>query len=272
MVETVVTPRGPYLLRRMAGEEGWRAALPGGDAAAASQRTDGRVRIRATGEAALERARFMLALDDDHSEFCRRFGRDPLLGPSIRGLHGLRPLRLATVAHALLRAFCGQLVDSRTARATERAILRLAGTPAPTAADLAPFSPAQLRSRGLATPRASSLVRLCRTLDPERLRAHPTPVVLERLGRERRLGPWSCGVVVLQGLGRYDRGLVGDLSLIKLASALRGRWVEADETAALLAPYEEWQGLASVYLIAGFADGLVPGASADAARIARRAA
>src|SRR5262245_5185105 len=256
----------------MSGDEGWHAALPGGEAAEAWQQSDGTVRIRATSEQAFERARFMLALDDDHGEFCRRFGRDPLLGPSIRGLHGLRPLRLATVTHALLRAFCGQLVDSRTARSTERAILRLAGTPAPHAADLARFSPAQLRARGLAAPRASALVRLCRTIDPERLRAHPTRIVVERLGRERRFGPWSCGVVALEGLGRYDHGLVGDLGLIKLTSALRGRWVEASETAELLSPYEEWQGLASIYLIAGFESGLVPGATPDLARVARRAA
>ena len=39
---------------------------------------------------------------------------------------------------------------------------------------------------------------------------------------------------------------------------LEGRWVEAAETVALLEPYEEWAGLASVYLLAGFARGLLP--------------
>jgi hypothetical protein len=46
--------------------------------------------------------------------------------------------------------------------------------------------------------------------------------------------------------------------LIKLASALAGRWVEAEESDALLAPYGEWAGLASVYLLAGYAQGLIP--------------
>jgi hypothetical protein len=45
---------------------------------------------------------------------------------------------------------------------------------------------------------------------------------------------------------------------VQLAIALEGRWVEGHETAALLEPYEEWAGLASVYLMAGFARGLVP--------------
>jgi 3-methyladenine DNA glycosylase/8-oxoguanine DNA glycosylase len=85
------------------------------------------------------------------------------------------------------------------------------------------------------------------------------------------LGPWSVGVIALQGLGRYDVGLVADLALVKLLASIRGRWPEPAETAALLEPYGEWQGLASVFLLAGLARGLVPGASADRARLVRAA-
>ena len=44
--------------------------------------------------------------------------------------------------------------------------------------------------------------------------------------RERGLGPWSVGVVCLEGLGRFERGLEGDLGLVKLLAAMRGRRVE----------------------------------------------
>jgi 3-methyladenine DNA glycosylase/8-oxoguanine DNA glycosylase len=51
---------------------------------------------------------------------------------------------------------------------------------------------------------------------------------------------------------------VGDLGLLKLVSALRGgRRAEAWETEELLAPYGEWAGLASVYLLKGFGLGLI---------------
>ena len=73
-------------------------------------------------------------------------------------------------------------------------------------------------------------------------------------------------MIALEGLGSYRYGLVGDLGLVKLCSALRGRWVELQETAELLAPYEEWAGLAGVYLMRGWGAGLVPGASADLAQ------
>ena len=186
------------------------------------------------------------------------------LGESTRRLRGLRPVRVPTVAQALLRAVAGQLITARQAREIERSVVRRA-TPAvdglhvpPTAADLARFSPAELRRLGLGIRRGSALVRLCRTLDLEKLRDAPTASVAARLEREPGLGPWTVGVVALQGLGRYDRGLARDLGLVKLLAALRGRRVEAEETDALLEPYGEWAGIASVYLLAGFARGLVP--------------
>jgi 3-methyladenine DNA glycosylase/8-oxoguanine DNA glycosylase len=90
-----------------------------------------------------------------------------------------------------------------------------------------------------------------------------------RLGRERGIGPWSIGVIALEGLGRWDCGLVGDLGLVKLAASLWGRWPEPHETAALLEPYDPWQGLAGELLLLGWSRGLVPGADVALARRAR---
>jgi AraC family transcriptional regulator, regulatory protein of adaptative response / DNA-3-methyladenine glycosylase II len=275
--EARLRPSGPYsllLTARRAGDATRRfrdgvltATLETGDGverAQAWQRLDGTVCLRADSDEAIEQLRFCLALDDDHSEFLRRFRRDPLLRLAIPMLAGLRQVRLPTVAHALLRAFCGQLIESHVARKLEWRIVAACSpehedlrAPA-TARRLGRLSPAELRKLGLHARRAAGLVRLCRGLDLERLRAFPTDAVAERLGRERGIGPWSVGLVCLEGLGRYERGLVGDLGLAKLASALRGRYVEPAETAELLEPYGEWAGLATVYLMSAFARGLIP--------------
>jgi 3-methyladenine DNA glycosylase/8-oxoguanine DNA glycosylase len=274
-----VRPAGPYSLALTARRAGdatrtyrdgvLRAVLPvagGLEVVAAAQRRDGGVRLAAESDAGLERLRFVLALDDDHTEFLRRFRRDRLLRGPIQELAGMRQIRLGTVAHALLRALCGQLIPSSVARAMERRIVR-ATTPAvgrlhapPDCPALGRLSPAELRKLGLHARRGATLVRLCRSLDLERLHAEPSDAVAERLQRERGLGPWSVGVVCLEGLGRREYGLVGDLGLVKLAVALRGGgvWVEAHETAELLEPYGEWAGLASIYLMAGFGRGLIP--------------
>ncbi len=269
MVEAVVAPAGPYRLRLMAPAGHWSAPLADGTTVGAWQRPDGRVVIRATGEEQLAKARFMLALDDDTAEFHHRFADDVLLGRTARAFIGWRPLRLPTVAHAALRAMCGQLVESRKARQIERAILRSCGSPVATRETLCALSTADLRANGLAASRAATLVRLTGSIDLERLREHPTTTVFTRLTRERGVGPWSVGVIALEGLGRYDAGLVGDLGLIKLVSALRGRPADAHETAELLEPYGEWQGLAGELLLHGWTKGLVPGADPDVARRTR---
>lgn len=269
MLQDVVRPSGPYRLHLMTYGRPFETPLPGGGRGRAWQRSDGHVLLRAPDEERLELLRFVLALDADTAEFSRRFRHDPLLGPSLRHLHGLRPLRTPTVARALLRAVCGQLIEARRARGIELAIVRACGDPAPTRESIGSLSPAQLRRLGLATGRASTLVRVCRTIDLEGLRSQPIDAVAARLLRERGLGPWSLGVVALHGLGSWRHGLVGDLGLVKLCSALRGRWVELHETAELLEPYGEWAGLAGAYLMAGWSRGLVPGASADRAHFVR---
>jgi 3-methyladenine DNA glycosylase/8-oxoguanine DNA glycosylase len=174
-------------------------------------------------------------------------------------------VRVSTVAQALLRAFCGQLIEAKRARRLEQTIIRslCAGGAerlhvAPTTEDLGALAPSHLRALGLHSRRGAALVRLCRSLELERLRGVPTPIVAARLERERGLGPWSVGIVCLEGLGRFDYGLVGDLGLVKLLRSLRGRPVEGWETAELLEPYGEWAGLASVYLLAGYSRGLLP--------------
>ena len=270
MVEALLTPAGPYSLRLTTGRSAWSARLPEDGRAEARQLADGRVHLRASGEDALAGARFVLALDDDTSEFHRRFAGDPLLGPSVGRLRGLRPRRRPTVAHAFLRGMCGQLVQASRALAIERAVVRACGEDPPTREALGRLSPARLAACGLAPSRAATLARVVRTVDLERLRVRPEGA-LARLGRERGVGAWTVGVTALQGLGRYDTGLVGDLGLVKLLAALRGRWPEPAETVELLEPYGEWQGLASVFLLQGFKRGLIPGASADRARHVRQA-
>ncbi len=281
MAEIVVRPRGPYSLElsaRLAGDatrrvrDGLVTARCCGAVARAWQSRDGTVTIRSESDEAAEKLRWALALDDDHSEFLRRVVDDPLLGRAAKHLRGLRPARTATVAQALLRAVCGQLVDWKTGRMLEQRVIRALAPPdenghcePPSTAALAAVAPFELRRLGLHERRGAAVVRLCRSLELERFHGLPTDAVVRRIERERGLGPWSAGVVCLEGLGRFEHGLVGDLGLVKLLRALRGRPVEGWETAELLEQYGEWAGLASVYLLAGFGRGLIPLPAARAA-------
>jgi DNA-3-methyladenine glycosylase II len=278
-LERVVRPAGPFSLAqtlkhasdatRQLRDGTLTTTLRVGDrveVGSVRQLVDGRVVLRASSEDGLEALRFVVPIDVDHTEFLRRFARDPLIGAATVQFQGMRQLRLPTVAQALLRAFCGQLIDSRHARELEVKIVRaiaprVEGTTLrepPTSAIFARLAPVKLRQLGLHARRAAGLVRICRSVDLQRLHRLDTEQAAAFIERERGLGPWSAGVVCLEGLGRYERGLVGDLSLIKLMSRLRGRWVEGWETAELLAPYGEWAGLASIYLATAFKHALMP--------------
>lgn len=271
--EATVVPRPPYSLALSARlrsdptrhfRDGvLTVALEAGGAPALArvrQRPDGSLAVALDGERpreALERLRFVLAADDDHAPFLRRFAADPLLGDRLRRLRGLRPLRTATVTHALLKAVCGQLIEARAARLLEARLLRAFASPfgelrlPPTRATFGSQAPALLARDGLVARKANALVRVSREWDVERLHGVETGAAARRIERERGLGPWSAGVMCLYGLGRFEQGLVGDLGLVKLCAARLGRRAEADDTRELLAPYREWAGLASVYLLAG---------------------
>jgi 3-methyladenine DNA glycosylase/8-oxoguanine DNA glycosylase len=223
------------------------------------QRPDGSLALAidaAAPEEALEQVRFVLAVDADHEPFLRRFADDRLVGRAVRSLRGMRPLRTATVTHALLKAICGQLIEARAARLLEARLLRALGTPfgdlrlPPTRATFRGLPPARLARDGLVARKANALVRLSREWDVERLRGVETGAAVARIERERGLGPWSAGMVCLYGLGRYEQGLVGDLGLMRLCGSLLGRRAEPEDTRRLLEPYGEWAGLASVYLLA----------------------
>ena len=273
-LETTIVPKPPYSLAlsarmrsdatrflrdgvlTMAFEADEKPAL-----ARVQQRADGSLAVRIesrAADAALEKLRFILAAEEDHKPFLRRFERDPLLGPATRELSGLRPLRTATVTHSLLKAVCEQLIQAKAARLLEKRLIRLAAPKhaelrlPPTRHTFQRFTRAQLAREGLVARKASALLRLTHDIDPERLHGVATETAAGRIERERGLGPWSAGMVCLYGLGRFERGLVGDLGLVKLCGALRGRWADADDTRELLEPYGEWAGLASVYLLASF--------------------
>jgi 3-methyladenine DNA glycosylase/8-oxoguanine DNA glycosylase len=268
----ILRPRGPFSLRqsllgraggtmRLRGASLEMAVRPGGGAGLARvvQLADGSLRVEvAEGdpEAVAAEVRRRLSLDADTTAFRERFADDPLIGGQVRRRPGVRPVVRGTVAQAALAAVAGQLVTWGEAATVERRVVA-AAAPAlgglrlpPTRAELAALSPARLASRGLSAGRATTLARVVRTLDTEALGRHGSRAVLARLTRERGLGPWSAGVIGLFGLGRLDLGLVGDLGLIRLAERVSGRPAGVAETAALLAPYGEWAGLASLHLLA----------------------
>src|ERR671934_1413655 len=103
LIEAALRPRGPYSLRlstrlasdatRIVRDGRLRAALVVDgriEHTLAWQRPDGVVCVSADSAEAVDRVRFVLGLDDDHTPFLARFADDPLLGGTVRLLRWLR--------------------------------------------------------------------------------------------------------------------------------------------------------------------------------------
>src|SRR3954451_15583472 len=105
-VRAQLKPKGPYSLRlsgrlasdatRVVANGTYRAVIRVDDRlerAQAAQRADGTIVVAADSDAGVEHVRFATGLDDDHSEFVRRFANDPMLGKTLQHVRGLRPMR-----------------------------------------------------------------------------------------------------------------------------------------------------------------------------------
>jgi 3-methyladenine DNA glycosylase/8-oxoguanine DNA glycosylase len=270
VIELELTPPHPYRLADAVGGRDPTRRMSGGvlDVALLTTAGPGRARVwqRHDGilsarlaapdpEAAVDRLRFVLGVDVDHTPFLRMAEDDRLLGPFVRRRPALRPSRCGSFAQALVRALAGQLVPAVEAARIERRLLGAIGerrdglrVPPATAA-LRRLSPAHAERCGLSPRRSGLLARLARTLPEKRLAAAPTDAALRRLMAEPGVGPWAAGVICGQGLGRPDAGPAGDLGLVKLCSALLGRKADSADTERLLEGYAPWQGFAAAHLL-----------------------
>jgi DNA-3-methyladenine glycosylase II len=208
-------------------------------------------------EIAIERMRFALAVDDDLSEFHRRFRGDPLLGPLLRRRPHWRPRRAPWPWEALAWAIVKQLIETgRAARIQRRVVGRwgarldsehgaLRDVPGPAA--IAGRAPAELESMGLALRRAIALRAVA--ADIARGRCDPGQRSADRrLRAVREVGPWTVQCLGLFGRGDPDSLPAGDLAYIKLVGRLAGlgRRATVEEVEAFYAPYAPFRGLAGL--------------------------
>ncbi len=223
----------------------------------------GRPADRGQLEVAIERMRFALGVDDDLSDFYRRFRRDPLLGPLLRRRPHLRPRRRPWPWEALAWAVTNQLIEASRAARIQRRIVRRWGPrlgegPAalrdvPCAAVIAGRAPAELESTDLAARRAIALREVAR--DVAGGRCDPSdPRSDARLLARRNIGPWTVQCLGLHGRGDPDSLPAGDLAYLKLVgrlAGLGGRRATIPEVEEFYAPYRPYRGLAGVHTVVG---------------------
>ncbi len=214
-------------------------------------------------ELALERMRFALGVDDDLTDFFRRFRRDPLLGPLLRRRPYLRPRRRPWAWEAFAWALVKQLIESgRAARIQRRMVgrwgLRIGPGRSglhdvPTAALIAGRAPVELESMGLALKRAIALRSVAGDVAAGRCDL-AGPTADRRLLATREIGPWTVQCLALFGRGDPDSLPAGDLMYLKLVGRLGrlGRRATIEEVEELFAPYAPFRGLAATWALGAF--------------------
>ncbi len=219
-------------------------------------------------EYGIRRMRFALGVDEDLRPFLRRFGRDPLIGRSLRRRPWLRPSRRPEPFEALAWAICEQLIEYERAAEIERRMLGALGRrwtgaggegtlrDLPTAAVLARTAPARLQSFDLAASRALALVRVAREVARGRIDLHSDAHehAWQRLRAIPGIGSWTVEMLALHGQGRDDQVPAGDLGLLKRVGRLLGGGdpraiAQEQQVREVFAPYGEWAGLAATHLL-----------------------
>jgi DNA-3-methyladenine glycosylase II len=218
---------------------------------------------RDAAEWGIERMRRAVGADQDMRPFHERFGRDPLIGATMRADPGLRVFGRPDPFEALVWAICEQLIEYERAAEIQRRLTwalgrkceRTAMRDVPTAAVLAREAPARLESLGLSAGRAITLIRCAREVASGRVDLHDGEHERGwlRLRAIRGIGSWTLQTMALTGQGRLDQLPAGDLAYIKLVGRLqtgdpRARASE-EEVAAYFERYDPWAGLAGIYAL-----------------------
>jgi 3-methyladenine DNA glycosylase/8-oxoguanine DNA glycosylase len=213
-------------------------------------------------ELAIERLRFALAVDDDNADFCRRFRRDPLLGPLIRRRPHLRPRRRPWPWEALAWAVTAQLIEAVRAARIQRRIVRRWGPhvgegrgalrDVPCAAAIAGRAPAELEGMDLAGRRAIAMRMVAAHVAAGRCDPGD-PAADAKLLATPNIGPWTVQCLGFHGRGEADSLPAGDLGYVKLIGHLAGlgRRAAPDEVHEFFAGYEPYRGLAGYFALMG---------------------
>jgi AraC family transcriptional regulator of adaptative response / DNA-3-methyladenine glycosylase II len=205
---------------------------------------------------AVERARRLLDADCDPVAIRDAFAGDPVLGPRVRQVPGLRVPGHVDGDELAVRAVLGQQVTVAAARTAAGRLTAAYGEPLaepqgglthvfPTAERLASLDPEELpmpRSRGRA------LVALCRALAEGELsldRGADRDDVRRDLLEIPGVGPWTADYIALRALGHPDVFLPTDIGIRDALRLLERDPADADRMAESWRP---WRSYAQVHL------------------------
>jgi DNA-3-methyladenine glycosylase II len=199
----------------------------------------------------------------DLAPFYKLASSHPVLGPVTQALHGLKPMRPASLFEMLVIAITEQQISLAAAHHIRTRIIERFGDQVdglcvfPTPKRLSDSSIKELMACGLSQRKAEYVKGLAHKIDDgmldlEQLVTLPDKEVREILLMERGLGPWSVDYFLVRGLSRPDCVPEGDLGIRSVVGRYLGAGPRLSPQGVLrkLSPFKPYRGLAAFYLLA----------------------
>lgn len=187
----------------------------------------------------------------------------PVLAVIVEELHGLKPIRPASLFEMLIIAVTEQQISMAAAYRIRMRLVEHHGDRLddlwtfPTAERLGNSSIGELMKCGLSQRKAEYVQGLAMRvasgqLDLGRMLTLPDEEVRATLLQERGLGPWSAEYFLIRGLSRMDRVPADDLGIRTLVGRYlgRGERLTAQGVMRKLAHFKPYRGLTVFYLLA----------------------
>ena len=208
-------------------------------------------------------ASWIIFADLDLRPFYRIAASHSILGTITKELHGLKPMRPASLFEMLIIAITEQQISLAAAYRIRTRIIERYGDRVndlwafPTPRRLDESSVAELMTCGLSQRKAEYVKGVAYQvasglLDLRRLETMSDEDVRSLLLQVRGLGPWSAEYVLVRGLSRPDRVPADDLGIRSIVGRYLGggHRLSPKGTLRKLSAFRPYRGLAAFYLLA----------------------
>jgi 3-methyladenine DNA glycosylase/8-oxoguanine DNA glycosylase len=203
----------------------------------------------------------LIGADLDLRPFYALSADHPVMGPVVKALKGVKPLRPASLFEMLIVAITEQQLSLAAAFYIRRRLVERFGTQRdgvwifPTPVTLAAASLAELATCGLSRRKAEYIRDVAGEIAAGRLDLDALAGMTDAeahgvLARQRGFGAWSIQYVLTRGLGRPDCLPAGDVGLRRVVGRYLcgGRRLAPGELERALAPFAPFRSLAAYYL------------------------
>ena len=218
--------------------------------------------------------RHTLNLDLDLKHWYEAIDADDPMHPIIEGLYGLRPGAKPTVFESLVTAILEQQLNVRFACTLETRLIEKYGTKLtcdqgvvwlfPTPEALASLGIDELRELQLSRAKADYVIGLAKQItdgeiDPEAWHELDDASLMDRLTEIRGVGQWTAEYVAMIGYRRFNHAPAADIGLRNAVTKLTAADEQLPEetTRAFMHRWDEYKGLATVYIWHAYAAGMI---------------